>query len=190
MSFRKLWPVFFPLPSYQQRCGETEELLKSHRSGHGFQPVTHEERVGQLCLFSRVERRWGGELTAARKDLKESYKMTKSNSSWLCQTTQEGKNCKLLLGRLGLAIKKSFFLQESCAALEGVPREATKPNSPCTKPWCPRAESVLLQAELWARDPKTTHPTTIPAVLPHFVTQEQLMLLHLGPCLPLPLEVG
>lgn len=66
---------------------------------------------------------------AAREDLKEGYKMTKSNSSWWCRTAQEGKNPKFPRGRLGLAIRKSFFLQESGAALEGVPREAAKPNS-------------------------------------------------------------
>lgn len=99
---------------------------KGHQSARGFQNLTCEERLGQLCLFSWAKR--GGELVAAHKDLKKSYRMTKSNSSWWCQTTQKGKNCELLLGRLGLAIRKSSF-QESNAALEQMPRKVTKPSS-------------------------------------------------------------
>lgn len=93
MSFRKLWPGFFFPCHPTNRDGEKlKTSAKGHRNGHSFQPVTPEERLGRLCLFSWVKRRWGGESTAAHGDLKESYKMTKSNSSWWCQTTQEGKN--------------------------------------------------------------------------------------------------
>lgn len=79
--------------------------------------MTREESPGQLCFFSWVKRRWevAAELTAAHKDLKESYKMTKSISSWWCQTTQEGRNCKFLFERLGMPIRKSlFFISGEC----------------------------------------------------------------------------
>lgn len=149
-ELQKTVAVFFPPPRHPTK-GDAEKAkssAKGRRSGHGFRPVTREERPGQL---SWVKRRRGGELMAAREDLKESYKMTESNSSWWRRTAQEGKNSQFLHGRLGLAVRKSFFSPgKRCSTGRGAQRGG-KAQLPRTKPGC----SVRLQAELWARDPQT-----------------------------------
>lgn len=115
--------------------------------------------------------------------------MTHSNSSWWCRTAQEGKTSQFLRGRLGLAIRKSFFLQESGAALEGVPREAAKPNSLAQSHGALALGLSRSKPNVGLETPKQPIPPPVPPSRGRFGAEKRpapLQLERRPPLMPLP----
>jgi len=138
-------------PSAQDRPGPVrggqEEATKMIR---GLEPLSYEERLRELGLFSLEKRRLWGDLIAAFQYLKGACKKDGDRlfSTACCDKTR-GNGFKLKEGRFRLDTRKKFFTMKVMKLWHRFPREVVDAPSPETfKARLDRALSNLIHLKM------------------------------------------